>query len=232
MRNPWWNSPESASSEGHVAARRQAFGVRLSVLVCAALCLALPAHAQQPSGDFNRFEITPFVGFVAGGEFEDPLDGADRNVNDDLGWGLIFDIAADRDRHYEFIYIRQGTEVSGEIPLDMDIQYLHLGGTVALPEARHVVPYIGLTVGATRFSPDIGGLSDETKLSFSVGGGMKVPITRHFGLRFDARALITVLDSDSDIFCVSDPPEGACRIRARSDTFLQYMANLGFIAAF
>ena len=89
-----------------------------------------------------------------------------------------------------------------------------------------------MTIGAARFSPDAVGLDDETKLAFSAGGGMRIPITDHFGVRFDARAFLTVLDSEGDLFCVSTGGAGTCAIRAKSDTFLQYSASLGVTFAF
>ena len=103
------------------------------------------------------------------------------------------------------LYLRQSTEVDGFEPFDMDVEYLQFGGTVSYPdtEQTHVIPYFGMTVGAARFSPDGAGLDDETKLAFTIGGGLRVPITQRFSVRLDLRAFATVLDSDSDIFCVS-----------------------------
>lgn len=51
-------------------------------------------------------------------------------------------------------------------------------------------------------------------------------------MRFDARAFISLLDSDGNIFCVSDEAGGACAIRTKSDTLLQYHAALGLTVAF
>ena len=53
-----------------------------------------------------------------------------------------------------------------------------------------------------------------------------------FGVRFDARAFATVLDSEGDLFCVSEGGAGTCSIRAKSDTFLQYAASLGVVIGF
>ena len=114
----------------------------------------------------------------------------------------------------------------------VDIKYLHLGGIVNFTDVGYAVPYFGMTIGATQFSPDETGLDDETKLSFSAGGGVKVPITDHFGVRFDARAFVTLLDSDGSIFCASGEGGAGCAIKAKSDTFVQYTATLGFVASF
>ena len=204
-----------------------------AVAAAALLCLASPARAAEPQRPHaNDFEFTPFVGFMAGGEFEDPTDNSDRDLDEDSNFGLIVDAAtADGWRFYELLYTTQSTSVDGATPLDMDVQYLQIGGIVTYPDASRVIPYFGLTVGAARFSPDAPGFDDETKIAASVAGGLRVPITDHIGVRLDLRAFITVLDTDGDLFCVSS--EGlTCNIRAKSDTFLQYSAALGVTVGF
>jgi hypothetical protein len=189
--------------------------------------------AGEPEREFNRYEFTPFAGYMTGGEFEDPTDATERDLDEGSSYGLFVDIAADEHwRHYEFFYVDLDSEVDGATPLDMQVQYLQLGGIVSHPTARYAIPYFGMTIGAARFSPDEPGLDDETKLAFSVGGGFRFPITDHFGLRLDARAFVTSLDSEGDLFCVSDAAGGTCRIRAKSDTFLQYSASLGVTIGF
>jgi hypothetical protein len=201
-----------------------------AIAAAALLCLASPAEAQAPK-EYNDWELTPFLGYMAGGAFEDPTDDSDRNVDEDNNYGLFVDAAADYWRHYELLYTKQSTRVRGATPFDLDVQYLQIGGTVSYPDARRVIPYFGMTVGAARFSPDQPGLDDETKLALSIAGGVRVPINEHFGVRFDVRAFVTALDTKGDLFCVSDAGL-TCNIRAKSDTFLQYSANLGFIVGF
>lgn len=210
---------------------RSGFG-RCALLIAGCIATLVANAAEAPRHE-NNFEITPFIGYMAGGEFRDPLDGSDRDLKEDNVFGLFADVVTDSpDRHYELIYSQQSSTVKGAIPLDMDVQYLHIGGVVDFIDNPHVTPYIGATVGATRFSPDAVGLDDETKLSFSLGGGLKIPVTDHIGLRFDARGFVSILDSDSNIFCVSSADVNACRITARSDTIFQYSASLGITAAF
>lgn len=78
-----------------------------SAVVAALLCLAAPARAEEPQHHSNDFEFTPFIGFMGGGEFEDPTDSSNRNVDGDSNFGLIVDAAADYWRHYEMLYTRQ-----------------------------------------------------------------------------------------------------------------------------
>lgn len=203
-----------------------------AVAAAALLCLASPARAaDEPQVHTNDWELTPFVGYMAGGEFEDPTDNSGRNLDEDTNFGFMVNAAVDSWRHYELLYTQQSTRVKGTTPLDMDVQYLQIGGTVSYPDATRVIPYFGMTVGAARFSPDAPGFDDETKIAFSVAGGFRVPITEHFGVRLDLRAFVTVLDTDGDLFCVSDGGL-TCNIRAKSDTFLQYSANLGVTVGF
>jgi len=195
-----------------------------------AVLAAAPAGAAQEE-HYNAFEVTPFVGYQGGGGFKDPADNSDRDLESGTTYGIIGDAAADSWRHYELLYSRQSTTVKGEVPIDLDVQYLQIGGIVSYQDAERVIPYFGMTVGAAQLSPKGQGLSDETKLAFSVATGLRIPINERFGVRFDARAFLTLLDTQGDIFCVSS--QGlTCRISAKSDTFVQYSATLGFIVGF
>jgi opacity protein-like surface antigen len=213
-----------------VAVARQPARVLTAALTLAAVLASKPSSAAEQG--FNEYEFTPLIGYTFGGEFEDPADSSDRDLDEGTSYGLIFNLAADEWRHYEVLFSSQSTAVQGVVPFDMDIQYLQIGGTVSSPDAERVIPYFGMTVGGALLSPDLAGLDDEAKIAFSVGGGMKIPITDHIGIRFDVRTYITLLDTDSDIFCVSTGGTGTCRIRAKSDTFLQYSASLGVTIGF
>jgi len=202
----------------------------LLLAIAGAYCGTASAADDAPRE--NTFEVTPFVGFLAGGGFEDPTTGSDRDVEDDTNFGIFLNLVTDvPDRYYELFYTKQSSEVEGTTPIDLDIQYLQIGGTVGFKQERYLIPYFGMTVGVTQMSPDVPGLDDETKFSVSVGGGIRFPITDHFGIRFDTRAFVTFLENDSEIFCVSDGG-ATCLIRPKSDTFLQYTGSLGVTFAF
>jgi opacity protein-like surface antigen len=207
-------------------------GIAVAALV-ACFASGAPAQAKEDTHT-NTVEITPFVGFMAGGSFEDPTDDAERDVEDDSSYGIFLNLTADvPERQYELLYASQSSVVEGGVPLDLDLQYLQIGGTVGYPQSRYIIPYFGVTAGVARFTPDIAGLDDETKFSVSVGGGVRFPITSHFGIRLDIRSFVTFLEDDSEIFCVSDPANAsACTIKPKSDTFVQYAGSLGFTVGF
>jgi opacity protein-like surface antigen len=209
--------------------------------VCAAsaavaLLSATPALAQREDEDVavNEFEITPFGGYTVGGEFEDPNDDSERDLNSDVSFGVILGYTTeDPTRHYELYYSNQPTDVEGTSELDLDVQYLHIGGALDFPQDnRRAIPFVAGGLGATLLSPDRTGFDDETEFSLSLGGGLKIPLSQSISLRFDARAFVTFLDSDTSVFCVSAPPTAACDIRAKSDSFVQFSTSLGITAGF
>src|SRR5437868_6131383 len=124
------NSVSAASAPGARSKRAAIFAGLL-----ASVCASGAAHSQsaQPAGQRpeNNFEVTPFIGYMGGGEFEDPTDGSTRDVQSDTNWGLFLNLNADSpERQYELLYTRQSTTVDGAVPLDLNIQYLQIGGSV------------------------------------------------------------------------------------------------------
>lgn len=204
---------------------RAALGVTL-------LAAAASASAQQAVQDNSNWEITPFGGYMGGGKFEDSTTNTDSDLDGGSSFGVFIDAAADEWRHYELFYLKQGTSIGGSMPMDLDVDYLQLGGTVMYQDAETVIPFFGMTIGAARLSPDGPGLDDATRFALSLGGGFKVPVTEHIGVRFDARAFITSVNSSGSLFCASDNGVGTCAIRFKSNAFVQYQAALGVIIAF
>lgn len=187
------------------------------------LLLLVPSPSRADWG----VEITPFAGFRFGGSFEDNTTGLDLDVDEGESFGLILDVRATPETEYELFYSVQKTKLQGDglfggKPLfDLDIHYLHIGGTYLFPGER-VNPFIGGGLGLTYFSPDGPGLDSEVYFSLSLGGGAKFPISKRVGLRFEARGFLTVLPDNTDIFCVSSGG-AACAVRVQGDVFGQIL---------
>ena len=135
------------------------------------------------------------------------------------------------DTQYELFYGFQRTKVTGggtfggDPLFDLDIHYLHLGGTFMFPRDK-IRPYIVGGLGATHFVRRGSGLNPETFFSLSLGGGSKIPLSGRVGLRFEGRGLLTVLPDTREIFCVSSGG-AACRVSVNGDVFGQFLLMAG-----
>jgi opacity protein-like surface antigen len=203
------------------------------------------AHAQSgaPLEDDDAigpwvWEVTPFVGYRMGGDF-DLMDStvANRVDLDDHGsFGLAVNLMpVDRHESYELFYSRQKASVAKSSPLapfDLNVEYLHLGGTLLLNDELPVAPYIAGGFGLTRFSPQTGNAGDDSHFSMSLAAGVKVPVTKRFNVRLEARGFVTFVNSDSSFFCVSDTQGASCAVKVKSNTFTQYELLAGAAFAF
>ena len=141
----------------------------------------------------------------------------------------------DEASQYELFYDRQSTNIERGSPLgnvDVDVEYLHVGGLAEWHDEYRLVPYVVGGVGATRFHPDFSGTDDETRFSLSLGGGVRVPVNERFSLRFEGRGYLTLVDTDTSFFCRSDQTGAVCRIRGNGSTFIQYELLAGAAVAF
>jgi opacity protein-like surface antigen len=174
-----------------------------------------------------EFEITPYAGYAAGGSFEDNAAGTTLDVKEGGTYGVILGLSDTPETRYELFYGFQQTKVTGggtfggESLFDLDIHYLHLGGTY-LFAGEKVRPYIVGGAGATHFVPHGNGLNRKTYFSVSLGGGVKIPLSGHLGLRFEGRGLLTILPDTTEIFCVSSGG-AACDVRVQGDVLGQFL---------
>jgi opacity protein-like surface antigen len=207
----------------------------LAGLIGAAAVAGPVAHAEAT--DPPRFEVTPFAGGRVGGGF-DVRDASGTTTDEqsvDLGSGASFglDLGLYRDRQsfYELLYSTQSAAVDSANPaldgVDLRIDYLQFGGTLLFPEQNDTfVPYLSLTIGATFMQPD-GDFDSETKFSGSIGGGFRFPISDNVSAVLGVRGYLTLLQSDTDLFCVSDSTQAGCLVRSSGSTFFQAEGQLG-----
>ena len=202
-------------------------------LLFAALVWTTAAHAADPRLPF--FEIAPFVGQRLGGDFEVDEGGTEADLDDAHSLSLALDLRRDPLSQYELFYGRQETELEAGSPLGsvgIDVEYLHVGGTLIVTDEYRFAPYIVGTLGATRMRPEGPGVRDETRFSLSLGAGVRIPVSARFALRLEARGFLTFLDTDSTVFCASGDFGGLCRIRSSGSTFIQYDLLAGAVVSF
>jgi hypothetical protein len=196
---------------------------------------ALPARADAP-----RFELTPFVGGRMGGSF-DVVSPDETESSVDLGSGASFGLEVgmyrDRQSYYQLLYSTQQADIDSNDPLlngiELRIDYLQFGGTAFFPQdSDHYVPYLSLTLGATFMQPDDDDYDSETKFSGSIGGGFRFPLSENFAMNLGVRGYLTLLDSDTRLFCSSDAEGAQCLVRSSGSTFFQAEALLGLTFRF
>ncbi len=162
---------------------------RLIVLTLVLVLSPLAAGAQS-------IELTPTFGYRWGGELSassNELFDRDMDVENGSSYGLSLGILVGRHSQIELFASRQETRFGEErlfAPpadgIDVDVTYYHVGYLYQWTPGR-VNPYVTASLGVTSLDPDVPGLSSEEKVSFSLGGGLKVMASRHVGFRLDGR---------------------------------------------
>ncbi len=217
----------------HVYAR--ALGV--GMVLCVLWLTAIPAaQAQQPSTMAEpRLVITPSLGWRAGGRFDSPGNNRRQNIDDASSFALALNLQQARGRYYELLYSRQQSRFTRADGLlqDLDVEILHVGGMLIWQQPPYrLESFVTGALGATRLAPG-GPAGSSTRPSISLGVGVRVPFTRHVGLRLETRGYLTLTDGDEEIFCVSAPPVGAgCAARYSGNSLLQFEALAGISIAF
>ena len=176
------------------------------------------------------YEITPFVGWRASDSLEEVNTGTSIDLDETRSYGLLLSLKQDPDVSYDFLFSRQNTRLVPDSPTgsteSLRIDYYQIGGTVFYDYDK-LLPFVTGGLGATRISPANDAYSSETKFSLSLGGGLKVPLTQHLGLRFEARGYGTVVGSSGAILC-----SGGCVVKFNGSLFMQFEASAGLSVAF
>ena len=211
---------------------------KLRVLAMALAC-ASAAPVSATAADSPRFDVTPLIGYRAGGDFDtiDPESSAEGSVDldDGVSYGIDLGLYRDQGSFYELLYTRQesGFESSDATlgGVDLTTEYLQFGGTLLFGEETWYVPWMSLTIGATRFDPASGGYDSETKFSGTFGGGIRMPFNDRIAANLGVRGYLTLVDSDTEIFCVGSGDLN-CLVRTSGSTFFQGEAFLGLSMRF
>jgi len=204
---------------------------------CLVLFSPVTEAARGKDEKFN-IELTPFVGYRFGGSFEDDETDEDYDLENDSSFGLIVNFPSKNNTEWEIYYSKQSTEIrTGDLfqttkVLDLDVEYLHVGGTYLFERTKALQPYFVATIGAARFDPSGADTSSDTFFSFAAGGGWKYFPDKRVGLRLDGRFIGTLVDSDTDIFCQSGPEGSECLIRNKGEVLWQFELQAGVIFRF
>jgi hypothetical protein len=176
-------------------------------------------------------EITPFYGYRFGGDINDVESASGAEIAEGASYGIMLDIEVAEGAFAELRYSRQSTELkasnsvfgAGQVDVtDIDVDHFMLGGTYEPQMSHPVHPFVSADFGVVHFSP--GGFDSETRFAFGLGGGFKLPMGNHFGLRFDGRWVVTHLSGETNLYCNSG---GSCLFVSDGTFFHQFEFTAG-----
>ena len=190
----------------------------------------------------DAFDITPLIGTRFGGEL-DNIDtnnqSVDLEVEDgDPSYGAIFAIRVFQELRVELLYSHQQTRLetnSGFLSnnskfTDIDIDYYHIGASWEWPLQNNVHPFFVMSLGATEFDPDEPLLNDDTRFSWSIGGGVKLFMQKNIAVHLGGRFFTTFIEDNDHLHCNDD--HSFC-FESNDDEYLdQFEATLGLTFRF
>jgi hypothetical protein len=200
--------------------------------------LVVLMFASPASADNRRFEVMPFGGYRVGGDFdvedEQGVELRSADLDEDVSWGIELAYYRDRNAYYELLFSRQTSQFDDNDPalggVDLTTDYIQFGGTLLFDSEPWILPYLSLTIGLTRFDAD--GFGSEYKFSGSLGTGLRLPVNDRLSFVAGIRGYGTLIDSDTELFCVSGGGQGSCVVRTSGDIFFQGEATVGVALRF
>jgi Outer membrane protein beta-barrel domain len=200
----------------------------------AGVAMPIFAAAEGPPRDI---ELTPYGGYSFGGTFD--LSGSDDTVDldDSNSVGLLLDVRKDDNTQWEVLYGRHSADanavsVGASNPVfDLRFDTLQVGGTYQW-DGESLRPYLAATLGGIHIDVTNAGYGADTFWSFSVGLGVQYRPQAHLGLRLELRALGTLMNSRTDLFCTTGGATNSCLIQVQGDVLWQTQAFAGLVFRF
>ena len=206
-------------------------------LVAVVILLGVPTVVRAEPGDM---ELTVFGAYRMGGQMDGDADSAEVELDDSSSFGAILNWPARDNTEWEVLLSTQSTEarvVDAATALDRRVDFdsitAQLGGMYRFDGDR-VVPYLAMTLGGTHVETRGAVSESDTFFSGSIGLGVKISPTSRVGFRLEARAYGILVDSDSEIFCLSAPDAGvaACAVALNGDIVGQIETFAGVTVRF
>lgn len=170
------------------------------------LLAAVPTQAQ------SRWELDPFVGYESSGSY--PVTTTTGTIdqlrlNGSYAYGAFVDYSLTENFQPEFIWNHNNTSYSAHDVLSntyfnayhSDVNQFQFGGLYMFRSSEvKLRPYAAASVGFTH-EANSNGTPDRTAFGWSIGGGVKYELSRHFGLRGDIRYMPTYGSSSLGTYC-------------------------------
>lgn len=165
-------------------------------IILLALCFGLTIPTTLRSQDL---EINGFAGWVLAGR-ANLWDGEFR-IDDAMNYGGRMSVGLSTTTFAEVSYMRMDTEGQffpyniGENPsakIPFSGNYIQVAGLQGV-DAGPIFPFLSIGAGLTVWSPKTNQLNSKTQFSMSVGGGFKLWISEHIGIRLQGSMLMPMV---------------------------------------
>jgi len=182
-------------------------------------------------------ELTAYGAYRFGGTFEEEESEARYELNDSPSFGLILNLPHKDPTQWEIFYSQQQTEAeflgatTNDPEVDIDLHVLQLGGTYQF-DGEVARPYLAFTLGGTHIRTNSAQSRSDTFFSGSIGIGMKFLPTSRVGIRVEARAYGTLVDSNTKLFCSTGPDNNICAIQLEGKMLSQVETFAGVTVRF
>lgn len=177
------------------------------------------------------YELTLYAGYQSGGHLDLADTDAEVYVDGQAVYALGMNFADAEHAQYQVYYSHQPTHVvaSEAFPssVDVDIDYVHFGGTLRVAPGTPLEPYVVGSIGATLLSAQFPGADDEQLFSLGFGAGLRIPLHKSFNVLLEGRAFLSFMPAGGALFCSSGQTGAGCRLEASGSTFVQYTLMLG-----
>jgi len=180
----------------------------------------------------RRIEVVGFGGVGFTGDIGVSSNTEAGNVSFDSApvYGGLVGFKAQRHGYAYFSYSRMqttayfrpegGFETSRQ--LDVSFDYFQVGGNLEAPHGR-IVPYLGLSLGATRLAP-VDGSGNDFSFSGVLDGGVKIMLTDFLDVRVIGRMPLSFISGEAAALCIGG---AGCAVRYSGQPLLQGQALLG-----
>lgn len=199
---------------------------RTSVGACAFLLvagLAAPLSAQT-------VEVAPFAGYRFGGDLFEVATNHPLDVDGAPAFGGAVSVEMSNGLWFEGLFTHQQAHVDlpggpfgPPVRTRAVVNHFLAGGRQDLGSGR-AQPFMTGFLGLTHYGADG---DDEVRFTLGAGGGVKLPLARHLGLRFDGRVFTTFVDVDGAAAC-----SGGCIVGLNVNVVWQAEFTAGLVFVF
>jgi hypothetical protein len=160
----------------------------------------------------QSIEAAAFGGYRFGNDFSELVTGRPVDLDGASSFGVVLDIPF-RDTlqieglvtHQEARFTLPASPAAVPASWRVSVDHFHAGGLRELRAGRSR-PFLTGTVGLTRYAADG---DNEIRFSLAAGGGVKLFLNEHAGVRLDGRLFATIVDAEIRALSCA-PGQGIC----------------------